>query len=134
MNKSRVQRTQMDPNIKIGPGPESFICEDSEGIWYPGAVGSLMYVMLGKCVDMAFAMSVLIHYPFNPTAHHITAVERVSRYLRGTVALDLVFSREIGPLTGYTDADWGGDLATRRSTASYIFNIGSGAIGWPSKH
>jgi hypothetical protein len=34
---------------------------------------------------------------------------------------------------GYTDADWAGDAATRRSTSGYIFNLGSGAISWSSK-
>ncbi|KAJ5202904.1 hypothetical protein N7449_004983 [Penicillium cf. viridicatum] len=32
-----------------------------------------------------------------------------------------------------TDADWAGCHQTRRSTAGYLFNIGSGAISWQSK-
>jgi hypothetical protein len=36
-------------------------------------------------------------------------------------------------LKGFTDADWGGCRDTRRSTAGYHFNVGSGAICWQSK-
>jgi hypothetical protein len=36
-------------------------------------------------------------------------------------------------LRGFTDADWAGCRQTRRSTAGYLFNIGSGAISWQSK-
>ncbi|KAI0993105.1 hypothetical protein K3495_g15079 [Podosphaera aphanis] len=55
------------------------------------------------------------------------------RYLRGTLNHELVYQGELKPLTGFCDSDWAGDHTTRRSTAGYIFNIGSGAISWASK-
>jgi hypothetical protein len=36
-------------------------------------------------------------------------------------------------LAGYTDADWAGDAADRRSTSGYAFTLGSAAIAWSSK-
>ena len=39
-----------------------------------------------------------------------------------------------GDLVGYTDADWAGDITTRRSTSRYVFMLGSGVISWSSKH
>jgi hypothetical protein len=36
-------------------------------------------------------------------------------------------------LAGYTDADWAGNAADRRSTSGYAFSIGSAAIAWSSK-
>jgi hypothetical protein len=36
-------------------------------------------------------------------------------------------------LAGYTDADWAGDAADRRSTFGFAFTLGSAAIAWSSK-
>ena len=36
-------------------------------------------------------------------------------------------------LTGYTDASYGEDVDTRRSTSGYIFTVCSGAVLWKSK-
>jgi hypothetical protein len=36
-------------------------------------------------------------------------------------------------LLGYTDSDWAGDSSDRRSTAGYLFQLGSGPISWSSK-
>jgi len=69
----------------------------------------------------------------NPAPHHIAAVKHLLRYLQGTLDWVLVYKGDLKPLSGYTDADWGGDTATRRSTSGYIFNLGSGAISWSSK-
>ena len=36
-------------------------------------------------------------------------------------------------LTGYTDASYGEDVDTRRSTSGYIFTVCGGAVSWKSK-
>ena len=36
-------------------------------------------------------------------------------------------------LLGYTDANWAGDVDTRRSTSGYIFKIADGVVSWRSK-
>ena len=36
-------------------------------------------------------------------------------------------------LSGYADADWGGDLINRKSTSGYVFKVGSSTISWRSK-
>ena len=36
-------------------------------------------------------------------------------------------------LLRYSDADWGGDLSTRRSTTGYVFQIQGSTVSWCSK-
>ena len=36
-------------------------------------------------------------------------------------------------LTGFSDADWAGDVNTRRSTSGYVFQLGSSSITWSSR-
>ena len=33
-------------------------------------------------------------------------------------------------LVGFTDSDWAGNLDDQKSTAGYVFSLGSGAITW----
>lgn len=63
----------------------------------------------------------------------MTAVKKVFRYLKGTMDLELAYKGGLQPLRGYSDADYGGDSATRRFTSGYTFLIGSAPISWLSK-
>ena len=54
------------------------------------------------------------------------------RYAAGTAALRLHLGGG-GELVGWCDADWAGDIDTRRSTTGFIFKLGDGAIAWSSK-
>eukprot|EP00253_Pinus_taeda_P002569 PITA_02569 len=36
-------------------------------------------------------------------------------------------------LSDYTDFDWAGSVDDRKSTAEYVFSLGSGAVTWTSK-
>eukprot|EP00253_Pinus_taeda_P036592 PITA_36592 len=36
-------------------------------------------------------------------------------------------------LSGYTNSDWAGSVDDRKSTAGYVFSLGSGAVTWTSK-
>ena len=36
-------------------------------------------------------------------------------------------------LFGYSDADWAGDLVSRKSTSGYLFRIGGATVSWKSK-
>ena len=54
------------------------------------------------------------------------------RYLRGTYDYSLTLGGNI-EVIGYTDAAYGDDIPTGRSTAGYLFFVGSGAVTWSSK-
>jgi len=56
------------------------------------------------------------------------------RYLAGTPDAGLTYGgSEDAELIGYCDADYAGDIDTRRSTTAYVFMLHGGAITWCSK-
>ncbi|GJX47406.1 ribonuclease H-like domain-containing protein [Tanacetum coccineum] len=67
--------------------------------------------------------------------HHIFhAMKRVLRYLRGTTHLGLqLFRSSTSQLTAYSNADWAGSPATRRSTLGYCVFLGDNLLTWSSK-
>jgi len=80
------------------------------------------------------ATSFVSRYVSNPGLEHWTAVKRILRYLKGTEDLGLVLGGSTSvSLHGYSDADWGGDRDTRKSTTGYVFFIGNGCVSWQTK-
>jgi hypothetical protein len=124
--------TPMDTSPLPENNPE-YTCPLNLKIEYQRIIGSLMYIMLGTRGDIAYAVSVASRYLANPGPQHMTMARRILRYLKGTAAFRLTYKGHLQTLKGFTDADWGGCRDTRRSTAGYLFNIGSGAISWQSK-
>lgn len=113
-------------------GPE-YGCPPKQKAEYQRIVGSLMYIMLGTRGDVAYAVSMAGRHLANPGPQHMKLARRILRYLKGTKGLKLTYKGHLQMLKGFTDADWAGCRDTRRSTAGYLFHIGSGAISWQSK-
>ena len=68
-----------------------------------------------------------------PTFQHWQAARGVVRYLSGTVHTGISYGHVVAPLVGYCDADFAGDVDTRRSTTGYVFVLNGGAISWSSR-
>ncbi|GJU87773.1 ribonuclease H-like domain-containing protein [Tanacetum coccineum] len=65
---------------------------------------------------------------------HLNAMKRVLRYLRGTTDFGLqLFRSPTSQLIAYSDADWAGYPATRRSTSGYCVFLGDNLLAWSSK-
>ena len=69
------------------------------------------------------------------TAHWQAALgaKGLMRYLALTRDHGIVYGAEPNLVIGYCDADYAGDLDTRRSTTGYVFILHGGAITWMSK-
>ena len=97
---------------------------------YQEAIGSLIYLMISTRPDVAFSVGVLSRYNENPSQIYCNGVKRIFKYLKGTD--DRGLSYNIGPkyitLKMYCDADWVGDLVSRRSTTGWIATINDGPI------
>ena len=71
-----------------------------------------------------------------PTMEHWVDVKRIFRYLRGTVSYGLQYTKDgdnAAILTGYSDADWAGDINDRKSTSGYLFVISGAVVSWKSR-
>ncbi|KAK3697978.1 hypothetical protein QZH41_003963 [Actinostola sp. cb2023] len=102
---------------------------------YRQAIGCLTYASTTTRPDIAAAVGVLSQYTSNPSNDHWMGIKRVLRYIKGTMNYGLKFSaQEQNPqLIGYSDADWAGDIDTRKSTSGYVFQFGNGTVSWSSR-
>ncbi|XP_046391667.1 secreted RxLR effector protein 161-like [Ischnura elegans] len=101
---------------------------------YREAVGALLYISTTTRPDISGAMSILCRRVSNPRQRDWEALKKLMRYLKQTSDMALnIYACEDLKLTGYVDADWGGDIQDRKSTSAYIFKLGNSAISCSSR-
>ena len=102
---------------------------------YQQAIGCLTYVSTATRPDIAAAVGLLSQYMADPSNDHWLGIKRLLRYIKGTLMYGLKFvaHENDDDLLGYADANWAGDVDTRRSTSGYIFKIADGVVSWRSK-
>lgn len=128
MNDCKTISTPMDQTIDN--------CDDSEPENYPyrEAIGNLMFLATVTRPDIAYAVGVLSRFMENPKNIHVNAVKRIMRYIKSTKDHGLFYnSNYLSGLVGYSDADYAGDISTRRSTSGWIFTYNGGVISWGSE-
>lgn len=122
----------MDPqNIITSLNPQEF--KPADNVPYRQLVGSLMYLAIGSRPDIAFALSCLSQYLEKPEMSHWNALKRILRYIKGTLRYSIKFSGVNTCLSVYSDADFAGDIVTRRSHTGFVFLLGSGPVSWCSQ-
>lgn len=100
---------------------------------YRAMVGSVMWVATATRPDIAYASSTLGKFNANPGNMHLQAAKRVLRYLKGTAETSLTLGAlSDDVLVGWSDADYAGDLDTRRSTSGNVFKLYVSTIAWQS--
>ena len=137
MKNSNPVKTPQDPGLKLVKGMCGGGCNHEEtmaNIPYRNAVGCLMYLMVGTRPDLAAAVRILSQFASDPCPTHWQALKRVFGYVQGTKTHGIEFqAKDQEGLEGYSDADWAGDMDTRRSTSGYAFMMNGGCIRWRSK-
>ncbi|OQR85565.1 RNA-dependent DNA polymerase [Achlya hypogyna] len=99
-------------------------------------VGSLLWLASCTRPDIAFATNLMARFLNSPNEHHGRQIRRMLRYLKATrtYGLQLAPHRDRGiTMDIYSDADWAGDRATRRSTSGCLIEICGAPIHWYAK-
>jgi hypothetical protein len=117
-------------------------------------IGSLIYLTIFTRPDLVYSVNYLARFMSNPSLEHYRYLDYIFSYLVKTkdLGLDLTLESEQSAATSYenknntiklvgvSDADWGGDLDSRKSTIGNIFLLEniynsqkSTAISWISK-
>ena len=98
---------------------------------YASAIGS-MYAMVCTMPNIAHAVGVVSRFMSRPRKQHWEAVKWILRYLKGLLDRCLCFTGASLKLQGYVDADFAGDINSKKSTTGFVFTLGGTAISWAS--
>jgi len=106
---------------------------------YQQLISSLMWLAQMSRPEIIFAVHQLSKYLINPSAGHIAQAVRTLAYIVQRPYDGIVLGAADNnnnylklKLVGYSDASFGDDIDTRRSTCGYIFTLGLGPVSFKS--
>ena len=99
---------------------------------YSQIIDSLMYLASVTRLDISFTVSKLSRFVSNPGDDHWKALERVMRYLKGTMDYEIHYTGYPRVLEGYSDSNWISDTDEIKATSGYVFTLGGRAVSWKS--
>ncbi|XP_077249908.1 putative mitochondrial protein AtMg00240 [Tasmannia lanceolata] len=111
----------MDPNVKLSPDQGELMENPGR---YRRLVGKLIYLTVTR-PDISYAVGVSNQFMNTPWSSHQSAVTQIVRYLKKAPGKGLIFRKQKHMrIEGYSDADWAGSLADRRSATGYCTFVG----------
>ncbi|RVW87889.1 Retrovirus-related Pol polyprotein from transposon TNT 1-94 [Vitis vinifera] len=135
MNEAKPVSTPLGSHFKLSKEQSPKTEEERDymsKVPYASAIGSLMYAMVCTRPDIAHAVGVVSRFMSKPGKQHWEAVKWILRYLKGSLDTCLCFTGASLKLQGYVDADFAGDIDSRKSTTGFVFTLGGTAISWTS--
>nr|GEV77054.1 uncharacterized mitochondrial protein AtMg00810-like [Tanacetum cinerariifolium] len=100
---------------------------------YRSMIRSLMYLTSSR-PNIMFATCMCARNQANPNEHHVSAIKRIFRCLKGTINLGLWYLKDSGfDLTAYSDADHAVCHLDRKSTSGSVQLLGDKLVCWSSK-
>jgi transposase InsO family protein len=133
LTNAKTKGVPMSPSTRLTKPNDDNKVLDKTAFGYSELVGSLLYLAVCTRPDIAYAVGALARHMAKPTMEHWNAAKAVVRYLAGTVDYGICFGNSNNELMGYCDADYAGDLNTRRSTTGYTFILNGGVVSWSSR-
>ena len=126
----KFMATPMDTNLNLLSDESSKLVDVTQ---YRQIIGLLMYLTITR-PDICFVVNTLSQYLVKPRWVHLIDEKHVMRYLKGTIDLGIYYGRDHDYiLYGYTDLDWVGSVADRKSTSGGCYYLISTMISWFSK-
>nr|GEX27346.1 retrovirus-related Pol polyprotein from transposon TNT 1-94 [Tanacetum cinerariifolium] len=130
LNTCDIIGTPMDIKDKLDLDPTETPVDATK---YLSMIGALMYLTSSR-PNIVHATCVCARYQAQPTEKHLKEVERIFRYLRGTVNMGLWYMKDSGfKLTGFSNADYAGCKDTFKSTSDGAQFLGEKLVSWSSK-
>ncbi|XP_054830363.1 uncharacterized protein LOC129326226 [Eublepharis macularius] len=121
----------MEVNFLKQQGNDELLPDNKQ---YREAIGKLLYISTLTHPDIVAAVGMLRRKIELPSKRDWNAVNRLAKYLNGTMHLKLKLpTSDKLRLVGYMDADWAGDTKNRKSTSGHLFFYDNGAVSWSSR-
>jgi hypothetical protein len=109
--------------------------EDGEPVdkEYWSMIDSLLYLTATR-PDIQFSVCLCARFLASPRTSHLQTVKRIFRYLRYTPELSLWYSASSSlSFLGFSDDDFAGCRADRKSTSGTCQFLGSSLVSWSSR-
>lgn len=132
MENSKAVKTPLDQNCKLDK-PSKPDYNLMKKYPYQSLIGAMMYLAVSTRPDVAYAVNFLSQFNSNYGTKHWQAAKRVLRYLNGTADYGLLYRKTSSSIYGVVDADWGNNLADRKSYSGYGFILNGSVISWEAR-
>ncbi len=102
---------------------------------YQGITESLIFSIIETRPDITFTTSVVSRFTKNLSRQHTKAVKTIMQYLKATRTLGITYGGNGKDLIikSFSNSDWAGDHASRKSTSGFVFMLNGGPVSWCSK-
>jgi hypothetical protein len=108
----------METNIKLGIEDDETLSDIGQ---YQRMVEKLIYLTVTRH-DIAFAVSVISQFMHAPRTSHLSAIDRILRYLKGTPGQGIWMKKNnSNNVVDFSDADWAGSYDRKSTTEFYTF-------------
>ena len=87
-----------------------------------------MYLASATRPHISFAVRKLSQFVSNLGDDHWKALERVMRYLKGTMDYGIHYTGYPRVLEEYSDSNWISDADEIKASSRYVFTLGGGAV------
>ena len=135
MKKAKPVSTHLYSHFKLSKEQSLKIEEERvymSKVPYASVIGSLMYVTVCTRPDIAQAVGVVSRYMSRPGKQYWEAVKWILRYLRDSSNTCFCFIGASLKLQGYVDADFPGNIDSKKNTTRFVFILSDIAISWAS--